>query len=611
MKYDIFISYRRKAEFTAKAIKESLEVQGHKVFLDIESMRAGDFNVQLYEVIENCIDFLVVLPPNGLDRCVNEEDWVRLEIAHALKHHKNIIPVMQRDFKFPETLPADIDAIRYKHGLEANSDFFNAFIEKLQTLLISKPNWFIRIIQNPIFKKLWPTLLSICLVAGSIFGVMTIYNQSNKIYPNSRQEINLTNEVFLTVQQNMFLANSIIRELKDVVSACENYLNNSNQTTYSNAINSIDAAYTRIRDFEYSKAMPKISLAQKLDNSPYDTANVMELNPIIIRYSEGFLKSLLYLKGVIDPNRDFDSVTRKKMLTIKAEEFDIFAKSMVLYANYALLPISKEYDNLFSMREELTYSLHLPFDEITWQYDEQELKLLTETNFKNLQENMTQTAELVGNERTEYNYEKKRFIDLLIQNGFTAEKAEAYVQNFLDKNEKLEDRKRVLEEALRELERQKAQAKEKFAPKPEDDGAALWGKALRFLKLQMPNEAIGCLQAYQIKMQDIDSNVETYVPIAIDFIKQIKNTGIDYGLMIIGYEFSDKGHEFLKIGDIIIAVNNMPCRSHSEYSKWIIPKTQNNITILRHDEYGNFLKHNYTMQGTGTNRTARLELSEL
>ena len=85
-KYDIFISYRRDGgESTARIIRDKLTEQGYRVFLDVESLRSGDFNAKLYSVIEECKDFLLILPPGGLDRCGSEDDWVRREAEYALE----------------------------------------------------------------------------------------------------------------------------------------------------------------------------------------------------------------------------------------------------------------------------------------------------------------------------------------------------------------------------------------------------------------------------------------------------------------------------------------------------------------------------------------------
>lgn len=46
--YDIFISNRRTASESAQLISSSLKDRGYDVFLDVESLRSGKFNEQLY-----------------------------------------------------------------------------------------------------------------------------------------------------------------------------------------------------------------------------------------------------------------------------------------------------------------------------------------------------------------------------------------------------------------------------------------------------------------------------------------------------------------------------------------------------------------------------------
>ena len=80
MKYDIFISYRREGGFEiAKLIQERLKADGYRVFLDYEGLRSGNFNTRLYQEIESCKDFIVILSENSLDRCVNQKDGFALK----------------------------------------------------------------------------------------------------------------------------------------------------------------------------------------------------------------------------------------------------------------------------------------------------------------------------------------------------------------------------------------------------------------------------------------------------------------------------------------------------------------------------------------------------
>lgn len=137
--YQIFISYRRDGgEGLAGRIADRLSSQGYCVFYDVESMRSGTFNTQLFEAIDKCQDVLLILPPNALDRCANPDDWVRQEILYSISHNKNIIPVMMRNFTFPNVLPPELSAIRYMEGVVASNEYFDAVMQKIVSMLISK-----------------------------------------------------------------------------------------------------------------------------------------------------------------------------------------------------------------------------------------------------------------------------------------------------------------------------------------------------------------------------------------------------------------------------------------------------------------------------------------
>ncbi|MBR0367734.1 MAG: BspA family leucine-rich repeat surface protein [Clostridia bacterium] len=129
---DIFISYRRDGgDMTAMYFYQALKERGYKVFYDLEVLRAGKFNEALLDSIQSCKDFVLILSPHALDRCSDESDWVRREIAEALRAKKNIVPVMLKGFAFPEKLPEDIDDIRYQNGLTCTTEYFEESINRL------------------------------------------------------------------------------------------------------------------------------------------------------------------------------------------------------------------------------------------------------------------------------------------------------------------------------------------------------------------------------------------------------------------------------------------------------------------------------------------------
>lgn len=136
--YDVFISYRRDGGYEmARLIYEHLKSNGLSPFFDVEELRNGPFNTELYNVIEESENFLLVLPPNALERCQNKNDWLRLEIEHAIKFNKNIIPVMMKNFEWPSNLPKSIEIISKYNGLEMSREYFNASIKKILSLMIN------------------------------------------------------------------------------------------------------------------------------------------------------------------------------------------------------------------------------------------------------------------------------------------------------------------------------------------------------------------------------------------------------------------------------------------------------------------------------------------
>lgn len=131
-----FISYRRSTgSDLAMHIHDRLLLKGKTSFYDVDSMRSGKFNEQIYDKIDECENFILVLTEGSLERCINKDDWVRKEIEYALKTNKNIIPIMAKDFAFPNILPSEIDEIRYYHGVVAANELFDEVIEKLIKLM--------------------------------------------------------------------------------------------------------------------------------------------------------------------------------------------------------------------------------------------------------------------------------------------------------------------------------------------------------------------------------------------------------------------------------------------------------------------------------------------
>lgn len=138
-KYDIFISYRREGGYdTAKHLYDLLSRDGYKVSFDIDTLRNGDFDTSLLNRIDECKDFLLIVDAHAFDRTLDpsfnpQNDWLRQELAYALKKGKNIIPIFLNGATgFPSNLPSDISNVSKKNGPEYNRYYFNDFYNTLK-----------------------------------------------------------------------------------------------------------------------------------------------------------------------------------------------------------------------------------------------------------------------------------------------------------------------------------------------------------------------------------------------------------------------------------------------------------------------------------------------
>ena len=144
--YDVFISYRRQGGFeTAKHLNDLLVHDGFSVSFDIDTLREGDFDKALLNRIDQCVDFILVVDEHAFDRTLDsnfdpKKDWLKIELAYALKLKKNIIPILLSGVNgFPDNLPEDIKGVITKHGPEYSKAYYNTFYGKLKGFMHALP----------------------------------------------------------------------------------------------------------------------------------------------------------------------------------------------------------------------------------------------------------------------------------------------------------------------------------------------------------------------------------------------------------------------------------------------------------------------------------------
>lgn len=119
--YDVFISYRRLDENgnisgrdQARLIAKQLELEGYHPFFDYSEIKDNEFDKVIIPAIEKCKVFILVLTKDSLNRCKNDEDWVRREIETAITTGCKIINVTPDNAfnGWPTNLPSSLSKIK-------------------------------------------------------------------------------------------------------------------------------------------------------------------------------------------------------------------------------------------------------------------------------------------------------------------------------------------------------------------------------------------------------------------------------------------------------------------------------------------------------------------
>ncbi|NLO41170.1 MAG: toll/interleukin-1 receptor domain-containing protein [Ruminiclostridium sp.] len=615
MKYDVFISYRRDGgEQSAKAICDKLTDKGYKVFLDVEALRSGAFNEKLYSVIEQSQDVIVILSPNSLDRCVNDEDWFRLEIAHALKCKKNVIPIMLRGFTFPETLPEEIDILRYQNGIPASIEFFDAFIDKLTSFFKSKPLLIGRLTKSnswrrSLFAVVGVLLLGLGVWGGSILLKNYVYDQ--KTYPVSIREKNDVKDLLYYEQINLTILDTMYYTYREALKSCEDYLRDPSAPAYQELVSYLENAREQIQNQSGQVIQLSDALSSALSDTEVDIANVKALADL-----PGFVYTelddiIVYFKKFLDPDLPLDMVTRHRIVEIDKELLQLDADFIFLSTCELLLPIDERV--LEDFRSKFLPSLSVISEKMQlWTRDETTLKAQLES-IETKQDNlMREYATLVGDTNKDFLAQKDALINLLVASGLTMEEAQNQVNGYMAKAQNVDNLKDEVETLQERLEKEKQALKEKCKPLSTDAPYLVWGKALRLLKVGMYEDSIEVFQFYLNMVRNTDPQAEIYVPAAIRFIKNIGETGIDYGILVTGYETDKPQNPYYQIGDIIIAVDNNVCETYDDFVaiRQGAPADENfTVTILRADENG-MLKAIDIQMETGKSRVVLMDLKE-
>lgn len=277
--YDIFISYRREGGFeTAKHIFDLLRNDGYRVSFDIDTLRNGNFDTSLLQRIDECKDFILIVDAHAFDRTLNpnfppSSDWLRQELAHALKRHKNIIPIFLNGVDaFPQGLPADISDVTRKNGPKYNREYFDEFYRRLKNNFLTSSrhslNFEFIVRLKSLIHKAWKYVAigTVVIVLGILAGwAMYTYIPTLSLNDNTAKSSKMEINELMHKAEEAYKA-------KDYAVAFE-YYSKAAEAGDANAQNKLGILYQRSWGTEqnYTKALKWYKLAAEQGHTEAQT----------------------------------------------------------------------------------------------------------------------------------------------------------------------------------------------------------------------------------------------------------------------------------------------------------------------------------------------------
>ena len=574
VQYDVFISYRRSDGFaTARLIYDRLIQQGYRVSFDLETLRSGNFNTQLYERIENCRDVIVIVSADALKfRDVPEHDWLRLEIAHAMKLQKNIIPVFLRGVEIPprEDMPEDIAELVMKNGITASEEHFDSALKKLCRLMHSRR----KIKHKILFSVAALLVLALC---GTGY-----YFYKNPVYPLTHSEKQEFSLIFTYLIQQMENVNLTAYYYKQLLQAAQNAVLTGEMSDFKDEQSRFDNHLKNMKQVQFAPEF--IGMAQR--SRVIDAGDLKFFPQIYDNYMDFVTKKILHIAHTIAPQNLTGKSDKLRILEINRKFADILADSVEISFIALLYKVrSSDVDDFKKLTApQLT---NLPLLTAPWPTEAGDLVNLINKGNEQAKLLLQEEAAILGKLSQEKNAELHQLRKQLKKQGLT----DAQIDKLLQQNKDVSRIKAELIEMVNRLKVAKLKALKKFAPVATDDDSTLWGKMVALQKAYLPEEALKALTMIgQNKAKTISEKV---CQVVRRILLSPHDLPFSHGVIVVFFEPPATSHAIFQLGDIVTQVNNKDCYSSDTF------RTAEGMTytIFRMNKSGKFEKLTLTMPG--------------
>lgn len=564
-KYDIFISYRRDGGIdSAVTLQSTLRQMHYRAFLDVDGLRSGPFDTVLLRRIEECKDFLLVLSPGALNRCKNEDDWVRQEFEHAHALGKNIIPIICDGGTVEERLTADVlpdsmaDLPRY-NVLVTNLMQLQAMTHLLRTNLSARPH-------NPVKPILLGAAAAAVVCVVAFFGAGLLRDYMNT-FPRTAQEKNLVEQVINQQSMNLVqydVAHAAYLKALDKTSL---FLSGSPQVSRSELSLEYGFVLDTLEDCSAAITDVDAEAAQNLANSPLSVADMTAQSGYLRDCVEQMYSVMLFLEYEFLDDEYTPTTSKSLWVSCYRELAVLDGDTAVLGLNELFLPVSDE-----ALRDLRTGSLPLLtsiYSGQTWVTTEDDADMRSKSLYERQNEIMNKYDNDLLN--SEAMMENQRKLNSILEEIVTDKRLE-------DARARLEAKRQELAEAQRKLAEAKARLYEINRPLSTDAPELLFMKGLFFAEYEMIDAALECFALYGVSD---DPNAATVAEAVSRFLVNRDVTGVRAGVVVLMYEEGLSPQPEIKIGDIIYTVNGKEIANVEEYNLAKDGNAASEVQVLR------------------------------
>ncbi len=150
----VYITYRRDlSTHLALLIYQALKINGWNVFLDLKTVDSGDLDQITLNQIGAHAHFILLISKDSLKGCANYDDWLLREIEEAVRLHRNIIMIIEKEASFTEEIGHLLQRLRIliigKSRLSLPHFLFDALIGGGRSRFLRSPDY-VQIQETPV-----------------------------------------------------------------------------------------------------------------------------------------------------------------------------------------------------------------------------------------------------------------------------------------------------------------------------------------------------------------------------------------------------------------------------------------------------------------------------